>query len=67
MNPMEYNNRLVVDNVFYSVLGLSGGLFLSMFFKRKLPILAYSTGFGLGLAMHHNGSDLIKHIRRSDK
>ena len=40
---------------------LTGGL-LSVFFKNKIGIIGYTGGFALGLAIHKNGSGLIKHI-----
>lgn len=46
----------------YAGRGLLLGLGLSVFFKRKGRVVAYGTGFGLGLALQKNGHGLFSHI-----
>lgn len=54
--------RLLIQSVTYSAFGLLGGAGLSLFFKKKVPVMGYATGFGLGLAIHKNGHGLIQHV-----
>ncbi|KAM3137814.1 hypothetical protein pb186bvf_010057 [Paramecium bursaria] len=55
-------NRLLVQSVYHAGTGLLTGGLLSVFFKNKIGIIGYTGGFALGLAIHKNGSGLIKHI-----
>jgi hypothetical protein len=52
-----------VDSVFYSSSALVTGALLSIFFKRKVAVMGYATGFGLGFAVQKDAGALIKHIR----
>ena len=53
-------NRLIVDTVAYSLVGLGYGTLLSIFFVKKRKILGFSTGFGTGMAIHKNLHPLVE-------
>jgi len=48
----------------YTSVGALNGALFSIFFKRKVPVIGYFAGLGLGLAVHRNANKLIKHVRR---
>lgn len=54
---------MLVHSFTYSTIGLLNGALLSVFFKNKVRIIGYAVGFGLGMAIHKDGSHLINHIR----
>lgn len=56
--------RLFLESVGYSAFGLANGLLLSVFFKQKVRVIGFTTGFGFGLAVHKNANGLIQHILR---
>jgi hypothetical protein len=58
-----FTARLLFQSVGFAAFGLANGALLSIFFKRKVPVIAYASGLGLGVAVHHNANQLIKHIR----
>jgi len=53
---------LILQSIAFSGFGLLTGAALSIFFKRKVVMMGYGTGFGLGIAIHQNANGLINHI-----
>ena len=46
--------KLVVDGVFTGFIGLQLGLISSIFFKKKIRVIGYSTGLGIGYSLGIN-------------